>query len=126
MKVELPAWKQEYGARITEAAYNEQLAKATPLLNRALELYEAYLKAGNALLYDTFDIVVAKLRPVCQLLAYGNQPASRRIGQQLAAAAKIVSGNDELPHKATMLWDLAGCIHSWHTADNTALAEPQI
>ena len=126
MKVELPTWKAEYKPRITEEAYSGQLAKATPLLNRALELYEAYLKTGNSLLYDTFDIVMEKLRPVCRLLAYGNQHDFERTSQQLATAAEIVSGSDELPYKATMLWDLAGCIHGRAVEANTIPAEPQI
>ena len=122
MKVELPTWREEYEPRITEAAYNEQLAKATLLLNRALELYEAYLKVGNALLYDTFDMVMAKIYPVCRLLAYSSQADYSHISQQLAIAAEIVSGSDELPYKSTMLWDLAGCIrgsqHSTSSATN--------
>ena len=109
MKVDLPNWKEEYRGRITEVAYNKLLAEAKPLLKRALDLYEAYLKTSNEVLYEVFSGVALELHSKLGLLSYNNQEFDR-ISKQLATAAEIVSGADELPYKATMLWDLAGAV----------------
>lgn len=109
MKVDLPKWKEEYRGRITEVAYSKLLAEAKPLLDRCLQLYEAYLKTSNEVLYEVFSEVCLKLHTKLGLLSYNNQGFDR-ISKQLATAAEIVSGADELPYKSTMLWDLAGAV----------------
>lgn len=109
MNINLPAWKPEYEPRVTEAAYNKLLTKAKPLLARCLQLYEAYLKTGNEVLYEVFSEAASEMSPMFLKLSYSCSEFGR-ISKQLATAAEIVSGSDELPYKATMLWDLAAVI----------------
>lgn len=109
MNINLPVWKPEYEPRVTEGAYNKLLAKAEPLLARCLQLYEAYLKTGNEVLYEVFGEVCLGLYTKLYRLSYGCQEFDR-ISKQLATAAEVVSGADELPYKATMLWDLAAVV----------------
>ena len=111
MKIDLPQWKEGYTEKVTEEAYNKLLAEIKPLLDRCLQIYEAYLRTGNDLLYDTFSEVCPKMYPMFHILGIaGNWRELWDKSKQLATAAEIVSGADELPYKATMLWDLAGCI----------------
>lgn len=109
MKIDLPSWKPEYKPRVTEVAYNKLLAETEPLLARCLQLYEAYLRTGNEILYEVFSEVCLELCTKLSLLSYSCLEFNR-ISKQLATAAEIVSGTDELPYKATMLYDLAGAV----------------
>lgn len=111
MKISLPVWKPEYEPRITEVAYNKLLAEAKPLLDRCLQLYEAYLKTGNEILYEIFGEVCLELYTKLGVLSCSCQEFDR-ISKQLANAAEIVSGADELPYKPTMLYDLAGAMRN--------------
>lgn len=111
MKVDLPQWKPEYAEKVTEAAYNQLLAEIKPLLDRCLQLYEAYLRTGNDLLYDTFAEVCPKMYPKFHILGVaGNWRELWDKSKALEKAAEIVSGADELPYKSTMLYDLAGAV----------------
>ena len=111
MEIDLPTWKLEYEPRASEEGYNRLLAELKPLLDRALQLYKAYLRTGNDLLYETFKEVAYKMYPKFHLLAVvGDWRELDAKSKALAQAAEIVSGADELPYKATMLWDLAGAV----------------
>lgn len=111
MKIDLPTWRPEYEPRASEAGYNRLLDELRPLLDRALQLYEAYLRTGNDLLYETSREVAHKMYPKFHLLSViGDWRELDTKSQALAQAAEIVSGANELPYKATMLYDLAGAV----------------
>lgn len=111
MQITLPTWKPEYEPRASEGGYNRLLDELRPLLNRALQLYEAYLRTGNDLLYETFREVAFKMYPKFHLLAIiGDWRELHEKSKALQKAAEIVSGADELPCKATFLYDLAGAV----------------
>lgn len=111
MKIALPQWSPEFDSKISEGAYCKLLDEVRVPLDRCLQIYEAYCRTGNDLLYDTFEIEVKKLHAKFHLLSVvGNWHELWDKSDQLAKAAEIVSGADELPFKATMLYDLAGAV----------------
>ena len=111
MKIDLPTWKPEYKPHATEAAYGNILAEIKPLLDRCVQIYEAYLKTGNDILYETFVDVAAKMWPKFRLLAaVGAQRELQSKSETLEKAAEIISRGDEKPYKAVMLYAFAGVI----------------
>lgn len=111
MKIDLPQWKKEYQPKVTEAGYNQLLAEIKPLLDRCLQLYGAYLRTGNDLLYDTFQDIAVKMYSTFRILAIvGDWRELWDKSTVLAKAAEIVSSSDELPYRSTMLFDLAGAV----------------
>ncbi len=111
MKIDLPTWKPHYESRATEAAYGNILAEIKPLLDRSLQIYEAYLRTSNDILFEDFCEVAAELYPKFRLLAaVGDSRELQSKSEMLEKAAEIVSRADELPFKAVMLYDFAGIV----------------
>ncbi len=111
MKIDLPTWKPEYEPHVTEAAYNNILAEIKPLLDRCVQIYEAYLKTGNDILNEVFCEVAAKMWPKFRLLAaVGARHELQSKSETLEKAAEIISRGDELPYKAVMLYAFAGIV----------------
>ena len=111
MKIDLPQWKPEYEPKISESGYDKLLDEIKPLLDRCLQIYEAYLRTGNEVLYEVFNEAALKMYPKIFILSVsGSWREFARISKQIAAAAEIISKSDELPYKSTMLYDQAGVI----------------
>lgn len=106
MKITLPQWKPEYKSRITEHAYNEIAVAAQAELDRALQLYEAYGRTKNDILYEVFDEVLVKLKSKLEILGLTAWSEFQKIGWSLNNAAEVSVYEDGL--KSTMLYDLAG------------------
>lgn len=107
MQIQLPSWKPEYKPHMTKQAYSQILSEAQALLVRALEVYQGYLKTGDAVLYEVFDEVMVKLKPKCKLLKWAAWLELQRLSERLLNAAHACA-DDKLPYRATMLYDLAG------------------
>ena len=111
MNITLPGYKEEY--LIGKAGYDRIIGDIKPKLSRALQIYEAYLRTGNEVLYESFALLASALHSKFYLLSTidtGVQQLLWDKAKQLEKAAEIVSGSDELPYKSTMLHDLAGVI----------------
>ncbi len=110
MNITLPPWKPGYESSITKEAYDKVLGEAQPLLDRAIEIYEAYLRTGNGVLYDVFDDVVSKLHSKLGILSQVAWTEVNKAAMAMEYAAELNVFNNGLPYKPTMLWDLAGAL----------------
>lgn len=108
MQIKLPSWKPEYKLQMTEQVYNQFLPAAQTLLDRALLIYQGYLKTGDPVLYEVFDEVMVELKPKCQILKWAAWLELKEVANSLETAADALAGEDG--YQATMLLDLAGCI----------------
>lgn len=103
MDIKLPEWQNEYESRITKSAYEKLILEAQPLLDRALTIYEAYLKNLDPVLYEIYDDRLKELYPKLKLMAMV-------CPEEMAKLASKLVQDAEASLQATFLLDLAGAI----------------